>query len=115
MSKLSEKKCVPCEDSSIPPLSCDEAKEMLDHYRTELGSWVMDDRCTQLTWTHICTDFVSAIALVHQIADIAEDAGHHPDISIHYNRVDLILYTHSIKGLSENDFIVAARIAILEN
>ena len=47
---------------------------------------------------------------VNQVANIAEEAGHHPDISIWYNRIELDMWTHSIGGLSENDFIVAAKI-----
>jgi len=47
---------------------------------------------------------------VNRVAEIAETEGHHPDIAIHWNRVDLVLWTHSIGGLHENDFIVAAKI-----
>ena len=55
-------------------------------------------------------DFVRAMAFVDQVADVAESEGHHPDIRIHYNRVVIELTTHAIGGLSENDFIVAAKI-----
>ena len=55
-------------------------------------------------------DFKQAIAFVNKAADIAEEEGHHPDIHIHYNRVVIELWTHSIGGLSENDFIMAAKI-----
>ena len=56
-------------------------------------------------------DFKEALALVNRIGDLAEQEGHHPDITIHsWNHVRIELYTHSIKGLSENDFILAAKI-----
>ena len=56
-------------------------------------------------------NFKEALALVNQIGDLAEQEGHHPDLTIHsWNQVRIELYTHSIKGLSENDFILAAKI-----
>jgi len=55
-------------------------------------------------------DFKEAMKFVNNIADIANHEGHHPDIYIFYNIVDLELYTHAVKGLSENDFIMAAKI-----
>jgi 4a-hydroxytetrahydrobiopterin dehydratase len=58
-------------------------------------------------------DFKEAMAFVNRVADLAEAEGHHPDILISWNRVRLELTTHAIKGLSENDFIMAARIGEL--
>lgn len=55
-------------------------------------------------------DFKEAMIFVNQVADIAEDEGHHPEIEISYNKVKIELTTHAIDGLSENDFIVAAKI-----
>ena len=55
-------------------------------------------------------DFVAAMKFVNRVADIAEAEGHHPDIHIHYNRVRFDIFTHAIDGLSENDFILAAKI-----
>jgi len=55
-------------------------------------------------------DFTEAMKFVDYIADLAEEQGHHPDIHIHWNKVLLELWTHSMNGLSENDFIVAAKI-----
>lgn len=55
-------------------------------------------------------DFKEAMAFVNKVADIAESEGHHPDIEIKYNKVEIELSTHAIDGLSENDFIVAAKI-----
>jgi 4a-hydroxytetrahydrobiopterin dehydratase len=58
-------------------------------------------------------DFAGAMAFVNQVADLAEGEGHHPDIHISWNRVRLDLTTHAIKGLSENDFILAAKVNAL--
>jgi 4a-hydroxytetrahydrobiopterin dehydratase len=55
-------------------------------------------------------DFKEAIAFVNKVAEIAESEGHHPEIEINYNRVKIELTTHAVKGLSENDFILAAKI-----
>lgn len=55
-------------------------------------------------------DFVGAMEFVNKVAVLAEDEGHHPDISIYYNKVEITLWTHFVKGLSENDFIVAIKI-----
>lgn len=55
-------------------------------------------------------EFVKAMEFVNKVASIAEEEGHHPDIAIHYNKVDITLWTHFINGLSENDFIMAAKI-----
>ena len=55
-------------------------------------------------------DFMEAIEFVNHVAKIAEEEGHHPDIHIYYNKVLVELWTHAINGLSENDFIVAAKI-----
>ena len=55
-------------------------------------------------------DFVKAMEFVNKIAVIAEEEGHHPDIAIHYNKVDITLWSHFINGLSKNDFIIAAKI-----
>ena len=108
--KLSEKKCIPCEDSSIDPLSCEQAHELFGEYSDTLIGWNMNDACTHMVLEKMFPDFVTAMEWVNKVADIAESKGHHPDISIWYNRVQLDLWTHSIGGLSENDFIVAATI-----
>ena len=55
-------------------------------------------------------DFVEAIKFVNRVADVAEREGHHPDIAIHWNKVELVLWTHKIGGLHENDFILAAKV-----
>lgn len=108
--KLSEKKCIPCEDNTIQPLSCKEVKKITGEYTEDISGWNINDACTRITFEKLFPDFLTAIRFVNSVAQIAEKEGHHPDISIWYNRVQLDLWTHSIGGLSENDFIVAAKI-----
>lgn len=108
--KLSEKKCIPCEDNSIQPLSCQEIAEIIAEHDTEIAGWKINDTCTRMTFEKMFPDFVTAMEFVNRVADLAETEGHHPDIAIWYNRVQLDLWTHSIGGLSENDIIVAAKI-----
>ena len=86
------------------PLALQEARELAQHLPewTLLGNSI--ERDVKLK------DFRAAMSFVNAVADEAEDADHHPDISISYNKVKLVLSTHSIGGLSRNDFILAARI-----
>ena len=107
---LSEKTCVPCQ-GGIPPLEADKAREFL----TSTPHWDLSDDATRISRRVEFTDFLEAMSFVNKVADIAEGEGHHPDISIHWNQVDLLLYTHKINGLHENDFIVAAKINAVVN
>jgi len=111
--KLAQKKCIPCEDNGIEPLSCTDARALFGVHESELKGWDMNDTCSKMSYERLFPDFVSAMQFINQVGDVAESAGHHPDISLWYNRVVLDLWTHSIGGLSENDFIVAAKINAL--
>lgn len=106
MNKLLKKKCIPCEDKNIKPLSRANAQDYLD----ELSGWSLSEDVKKISKEFKFRDFIGAINFVERVADVAEMEGHHPDIHIHYNKVLLELWTHSIGGLSENDFIVAAKI-----
>lgn len=108
--KLSEKKCIPCEDNSVQPLSCAEVNQFIANHESEIKDWKTNEACTRMTLEKIFPDFVTAMEFVNRVAELAETEGHHPDIAIWYNRVQLDLWTHSIGGLSENDIIVAAKI-----
>lgn len=70
----------------------------------------MDDKINKISKEFKFKDFIGAINFVDNVAGIAEEEGHHPDIYIFYNKVLIELSTHSIGGLSENDFILAAKI-----
>jgi len=105
MEKLIEKKCVPCE-GGVQPFNKDQIQE----YLAQLSSaWEVKDN-RKITKRFKLKDFKEALAFVNKIADLAEQEGHHPDITINYNRITIELFTHSIGGLSENDFILAAKI-----
>lgn len=105
---LSNKKCVPCEVGG-KPLTVSEATIFL---RGMKGWQIKHSQKIEKTWTF--EDFKEAIDFVNRVADIAESEGHHPDIHIHYNEVLLELWTHEVKGLTENDFILASKIDKLE-
>ncbi len=105
MNDLLKKKCVPCEGGAVP-LSRSDAQDYLD----EVPGWTMDEKGQKISKEFKFQDFIGAINFVERVADVAEMEDHHPDIHIHYNKVLLELWTHAIGGLSENDFIVAAKI-----
>ena len=100
---LTDKNCVPCE-GGVPPLSDAEADKLL----SELSGWTRQGK--QITKTFQFSDFVSAMTFINKMADVAESEGHHPDFAVHYSKVDVTLWTHAIDGLSENDFILAAKL-----
>jgi 4a-hydroxytetrahydrobiopterin dehydratase len=82
-----------------------------DRYIKEVPSWILHrEGVHMIKKSFKFKDFKDAIGFVNKVAEIAEDEGHHPNISIFYNRVELELYTHAIKGLFENDFIMAVKI-----
>ncbi len=88
----------------MPPLEEAKIKDLL----MEIPLWSL--KGGHLYRAFKFKNFAEAINFVNSTAKIAEDEGHHPDISIHYNKVELDLCTHAIKGLSDNDFILAAKI-----
>ena len=104
--KLSDKKCIPCESNQVKPMSKTAALKMVK----QVPGWKCDATAKHIAREFLFKDFKSAMKFVTTVAKIAESNGHHPDISIWYNKVRLDLWTHSIGGLSENDFIVAAKV-----
>lgn len=105
---LVEKHCVPCKGGT-PPLGEVEIRNLSG----QVPSWTLKEG--HLYRSFKFKRFLEAIDFVNSIARIVEEEGHHPDISIHYNRVEVELWTHAIKGLSENDFILASKIDRLLN
>ena len=103
--KLSQRKCAPCEKGT-PPLPASAVKLLLD----DLSGWMLvDEKAIRKLIT--CKDFMDAVRLIQRIADIAEAEDHHPDLHLtNYKKLTIELSTHSIGGLSENDFILAAKI-----
>ena len=102
---LSERRCKPCEGGATP-LPSSAARTLL----AELGGWELVDG-KRLRRQVACKDFLSAVELIRQIAPIAEAEDHHPDLHLTgYRRLAIELSTHAIGGLSENDFILAAKL-----
>ena len=102
--QLTRKHCVPCE-GGMPPLGKKEAFRLLK----QASGWSLNKK-GHLTREFRFGNFVSAMQFLNRVAKIAEKEGHHPDFSVHYNRVEMEIWTHAIKGLSENDFMLAAKI-----
>jgi len=119
MTDLTQKKCVPCEGRGIKPYSKEEAEKLLrealnqsKHGSGQVSGWQLNtsNEYLQITKQYKFDDFVQAMKFVNQVADLAEQEGHHPNIHIKYAEVWLELYTHAVGGLTENDFIVAAKV-----
>ncbi|OGK32424.1 4a-hydroxytetrahydrobiopterin dehydratase [Candidatus Roizmanbacteria bacterium RIFCSPHIGHO2_12_FULL_36_11] len=108
--KLTEKKCVPCE-GGMPPMRLAEIKKYLPQLKNK---WELSDS-KKITYSFKFKTFKQAIVFVNRVAELAESENHHPNIYILYNKVKIILTTHAIGGLSENDFILAAKIENLFN
>jgi len=104
--ELANRKCAPCKGAENK-LKPDQVRTLLG----ELAGWQAKD--DKLTKTFTFKDFVTAMEFLNRVAEVAEAEGHHPDFSVHYNRVDFTIFTHDVGGLSENDFIVAAKIDAL--
>ena len=101
--ELVKKKCLPCKAGTLP-LEESKVNELLK----ETPAWVLKDG--HLYKKFKFKNFVETIKFVNAVAEIAEQEGHHPDFYVHYNKVEIELWTHAINGLSENDFIIAAKI-----
>jgi len=81
----------------------------------EIPEWEMDEKSIGMKRTWKFKDFKEALTFVNRVGELAESENHHPDISLHnYRKVTITLWTHVIKGLSENDFIMAAKIDQLQ-
>ncbi|HEX9244131.1 MAG TPA: 4a-hydroxytetrahydrobiopterin dehydratase [Anaeromyxobacter sp.] len=100
-----QRKCVPCE-GGIPPLGA----QVVDEALGALGGWDAQEARTRIHKHYRFKDFVEAMRFVNAMAALAEAEGHHPDFTVHWNTVDVTLWTHAVGGLSENDLIVAAKL-----
>lgn len=102
---LSQKKCVPCEIGT-PPLTKGEYEPLLKQLKLD---WeIIEGKKIQHEFKF--KDFMKALEFVNKVGQLAEEENHHPNMHIYYSRVVIDLTTHNIKGLSENDFILAAKI-----
>ncbi len=104
MSQLASKQCVPCK-GGVPPLIGD----VLNQLSEQVEGWdVIEEH--HLSKTYKFPHFVKALESVHKVGSIAEQQGHHPDIFLTWGKVRIEIWTHKIDGLTESDFILAARI-----
>ena len=104
---LAQRHCVRCEPGT-PPLSSHEVGHLLE----QLDGWMVEDADghMRLTKQYKFKGFMPAVELVNRIAKIAEAEGHHPDLLVSYGSLTIHLFTHAAGGLTENDFILAAKI-----
>jgi len=105
MIDLTSQKCIPCEVGG-EPLKREEAA----FYSKDIPKWTVSSDDERISRVFRFKDFKEAMVFVNKVAELAESEGHHPDITIVYNIVTLELTTHAVKGLSVNDFIMAAKI-----
>jgi 4a-hydroxytetrahydrobiopterin dehydratase len=103
--QLDQRRCVPCEGGATPLKG-----QALQELAGQLGDgWSVVD-VARLERVFHFADFRQALDFVNRVGTLAESEGHHPDLELSWGRVKVILWTHKIKGLHENDFILAARI-----
>lgn len=102
---LAEKKCTPCR-GGVPPLAYEDALR----YQAEVPDWELHDDAHRIERTFRFRNFREALTFVQQVGELAEAEGHHPDISFGWGRATVALSTKKIKGLHENDFIMASKI-----
>lgn len=106
IDELRTKKCVPCE-GGVPTVPRPQAEQLL----ASLPGWTLTDDGIRIRRELTMQHFMAAIDFFNRVAELAEDEGHHPDLHLAgYRNVTIELWTHAINGLSENDFITAAKI-----
>jgi 4a-hydroxytetrahydrobiopterin dehydratase len=109
MSGLADKTCVPCR-GGIPPLSAEEIRPL----QAQVKDWTVANN-HHLEREYKFPDFKTALAFTNKVGAIAEEQGHHPDIYVAWGKVRVTIWTHKIDGLTESDFILAAKINTLVN
>ena len=102
MNELTAKKCKPCE-GGVAPYSAREAQDMLK----QLKGWIIEEG--KLVKVYPFTNYYQTMAFVNALAWISHREDHHPDLIVGYNKCRIEYMTHAIGGLSENDFICAAK------
>jgi len=104
MSDLARKQCVPCR-GGVPPLSGKD----LENLAKQVPQWKVIN-AHHITRAFVFPDFRQALTFVNQVGEIAEAQGHHPDILLSWGKAEVTTWTHKIDGLTESDFILAAKI-----
>ena len=102
---LVEKRCVACE-GGIPKLERAQAEQLL----RQVSDWTLNEKAEEISRVFEFKNFYQTMAFANGVAWIANKEDHHPDLHISYQRCEVRFYTHAINGLTENDFICAAKI-----
>jgi 4a-hydroxytetrahydrobiopterin dehydratase len=110
MSDLLSKKCIPCEGGTAPL-----TPEEVATYMQQVSDWRVSEDNKVISKQFKFKDFAEALTFTNQIGAIAEEEGHHPDLMLGWGKVGVSLTTHEADGLSENDFILAAKIDALNH
>lgn len=105
MSELAEKHCQACE-GGVAPLTLEEANK----YLKKITDWQLDDEAKNLVRVFAFKNYYHTMAFVNAVAWMAHAENHHPDLEVSYNQCTVHYTTHAIGGLSENDFICAAKV-----
>ena len=100
---LADDNCVPCKGGTLPL-----ELAARDGLLAQLDGWVVVE-AHHLSRDYRFPDFVSALAFVNRVGAVAEENGHHPDITLTWGKVRIEIYTHAIDGLTESDFVLAAK------
>jgi 4a-hydroxytetrahydrobiopterin dehydratase len=104
MSELAERQCVPCR-GGVPPMKGEQITEM----SSQLPDWqVVNEHHLQRLYRF--KDFRETLDFVNRVGELAEEQGHHPDICFGWGKADITIWTHKIDGLTESDFVLAAKI-----
>jgi len=104
MADLAERECVPCR-GGVPPLKGEKIKEL----SAQLDEWqVINEHHLQKTYAF--KNFRESLDFVNRVGELAEEQGHHPDICFGWGKADITIWTHKIDGLTESDFVLAAKI-----
>jgi 4a-hydroxytetrahydrobiopterin dehydratase len=104
MTNLADKRCQPCQ-GGVPPLSSDDISRLL----VDLNDWTTIEN-HHLTKTYKFPNFALALGFVNRIGELADEQGHHPDLYLAWGKVRVDIWTHKIDGLTESDFVLAAKI-----
>ena len=109
MSELAARRCKPCE-GGIPALTAAQAAELLAQIS---GSWVLTENAHAIRREFRFRDFYRTMSFVNALAHVANIEDHHPDLEVGYNYCRVTYTTHAVRGLSENDFVCAAKVDLI--
>ena len=106
LADLAAKKCVPCE-GGVPPLASDEVEALIQN----VPGWTVSEDGKRIRREWKAKNFLAGLAFFNKVGALAEEEGHHPDLHLEgYRNVAIEVWTHAVGGLTENDFILAAKI-----